>query len=158
MLFIVLVKVGILNPRFVIEPVKLGGVTIEYATGFNGKFIEDNKIGVGAIIEIIRSGDVIPYIKSIIQPAEQAKLPDMSYHWNDTRVDMILDEIDDNEAVIEKNITAFFTSLKVDGLSEGNVKRIMKAGFKTIPKIILMKETDFEGVEGFKEKDDKKDI
>ena len=28
----------------------------------------------------------------------------------------------------------------------------MKAGFKTIPKIILMKETDFEGVEGFKEK------
>ena len=76
----------------------------------------------------------------------------MSYHWNDTHVDMILDEIDDNEAVIEKNITAFFTSLKVDGLSEGNVKRIMKAGFKTIPKIILMKETDFEGVEGFKEK------
>lgn len=145
-------KSGYIKPKVRVEPVKLGGVTIEYATGFNGKFIEDNKIGVGAIIEIIRSGDVIPYIKSIIQPAEQTKLPDMSYHWNDTHVDMILDEIDDNESVIEKNITAFFTSLKVDGLSEGNVKRIMKAGFKTIPKIILMKETDFEGVEGFKEK------
>ena len=145
-------KSGYIKPKVRIEPVKLGGVTIEYATGFNGKFIEDNKIGVGAIIEIIRSGDVIPYIKSIIQPAEQAKLPDMSYHWNDTHVDMILDEIDDNEAVIEKNITAFFTSLKVDGLSEGNVKRIMKAGFKTIPTIILMKEKDFEGIEGFKEK------
>lgn len=145
-------KSGYIKPRVRIEPVKLGGVTIEYATGFNGKFIEDNKIGVGAIIEIIRSGDVIPYIKSVIQPAEQAKLPDMSYHWNETHVDMILDEIDDNEAVIEKNITAFFTSLKVDGLSEGNVKRIMKAGFKTIPTIILMKETDFEGIEGFKEK------
>ena len=145
-------KSGYIKPRVRIEPVKLGGVTIEYATGFNGKFIEDNKIGVGAIIEIIRSGDVIPYIKSVIQPAEQAKLPDMSYHWNETHVDMILDDVDDNEAVLEKNITAFFTSLKVDGLSEGNVKRIMKAGFKTIPKIILMKETDFEGVEGFKEK------
>ena len=145
-------KSGYIKPRVRIEPVKLGGVTIEYATGFNGKFIEDNKIGVGAIIEIIRSGDVIPYIKSVIQPAEQAKLPDMSYHWNETHVDMILDEIDDNEAVIEKNITAFFTSLKVDGLSEGNVKRIMKAGFKTIPTIILMKEKDFEGIEGFKEK------
>ncbi len=145
-------KSGYIKPRVRIEPVKLGGVTIEYATGFNGKFIEDNKIGVGAIIEIIRSGDVIPYIKSVIQPAEQTKLPDMSYHWNETHVDMILDEIDENESVIEKNITAFFTSLKVDGLSEGNVKRIMKAGFKTIPKIILMKETDFEGIEGFKEK------
>ena len=145
-------KSGYIKPRVRIEPVKLGGVTIEYATGFNGKFIEDNKIGVGAIIEIIRSGDVIPYIKSVIQSAEQTKLPDMSYHWNETHVDMILDEIDENESVIEKNITAFFTSLKVDGLSEGNVKRIMKAGFKTIPKIILMKETDFEGIEGFKEK------
>lgn len=145
-------KSGYIKPRVRIEPVKLGGVTIEYATGFNGKFIEDNKIGVGAIIEIIRSGDVIPYIKSVIQPAEQAKLPDMSYHWNETHVDMILNDVDDNEAVLEKNITAFFTSLKVDGLSEGNVKRIMKAGFKTIPKIILMKETDFEDVEGFKEK------
>ena len=145
-------KSGYIKPKVRIEPVKLGGVTIEYATAFNGKFIEDNKIGVGAIIEIIRSGDVIPYIKSIIQPAEQTKLPDMAYHWNETHVDMILDEIDDNEAVIEKNITAFFTSLKVDGLSEGNVKRIMNAGFKTIHGIILMKETDFEGIEGFKEK------
>jgi hypothetical protein len=34
-------KSGYLKPRVRIEPIKLGGVTIEYATGFNGKFIED---------------------------------------------------------------------------------------------------------------------
>ena len=145
-------KSGYLKPRVRIEPIKLGGVTIEYATGFNGKFIEDNKIGIGAVIQIIRSGDVIPYIKSVVQPAEQGKLPDQNYHWNETHVDMILDNIEESESVTEKNITAFFTSLKVDGLSEGNVKRIMKAGFKSISQIILMKKQDFEGVEGFKEK------
>ena len=66
-------------------------------------------------------------------PLDISSLPDLKVDLDEA----IENEIDDNEAVIEKNITAFFTSLKVDGLSEGNVKRIMKAGFKTIPTIIL---------------------
>ena len=75
-------KTGYLKPRVEIEPIRLGGVTIKHATGFNGNFIESNKIGIGAIIEIIRSGDVIPYIKSVITPAETAKMPNIPYKWN----------------------------------------------------------------------------
>jgi NAD-dependent DNA ligase len=56
-------KDGYLKPRVQIEPVELGGVTITYATGKNASFIEKNKIGIGAIIELIRSGDVIPILK-----------------------------------------------------------------------------------------------
>ena len=145
-------KSGYLKPRVRIEPIRLGGVTIEYATGFNGNFVETNKIGIGAVIELVRSGDVIPHIKSVTTPAEKAKMPDVSYHWTDTHVDIILDDISIDETVQEKNITAFFTSLEVDGLSSGNVKRLMKAGYNTIPKILHMKKTDFEKVEGFKEK------
>ena len=145
-------KSGYLKPRVQIEPIKLGGVTIEYATGFNGKFIEDNKIGIGAVIQIIRSGDVIPYIKSITTPADKAKMPDVPYIWTDTHVDIVLENVADDITVREKNITAFFVELEVDGLSGGNVKRIMKAGYDTIPKILKMSKTDFEKVEGFKEK------
>jgi NAD-dependent DNA ligase len=145
-------KSGYLKPRVRIEPIRLGGVTIEYATGFNGKFVETNKIGIGAVIELVRSGDVIPHIKSVTTPAETAKMPNVSYHWTDTHVDIILDDVSLDETVQEKNITAFFTSLEVDGLSSGNVKRLMKAGYNTIPKILHMKKTDFEKVEGFKEK------
>jgi NAD-dependent DNA ligase len=141
-----------LKPRVQIEPIKLGGVTIEYATGFNGAFIETNKIGVGAIIQIIRSGDVIPHIKSVTTPAEHAKMPDVKYHWTDTHVDIILDDVGKNIGVREKEITAFFTGLSVDGLSSGNVKRIMTAGFDSVPKIIKMTKKDFESAEGFKEK------
>jgi NAD-dependent DNA ligase len=36
-------KDGYLKPRVQIEPINLGGVRIEYATGFNGAFINDNK-------------------------------------------------------------------------------------------------------------------
>ena len=60
-------KDGYLKPRVRIEPINLGGVTIEFATGFNGAFIKDNKIGIGATIEIIRSGDVIPHIKAVTE-------------------------------------------------------------------------------------------
>jgi NAD-dependent DNA ligase len=145
-------KSGYLKPRVRIEPIQLGGVTIEYATGFNGKFIEDNKIGIGAVIELIRSGDVIPYIKSVTTPAEKTKMPDIPYIWTDTHVDIMLENAGEDDTVREKNITAFFVGIGVDGLSTGNVKRLIKAGHDTVPKIIRMQKADFEKVEGFKTK------
>jgi len=145
-------KSGYLKPRVQIEPIRLGGITIEFATGFNGSFIETNKIGVGAVIQIVRSGDVIPHIKSVTTPAEHAKMPNVKYHWTDTHVDIVLDNIGEDETVLEKNVTAFFTGLDVQGLSTGNVKRILKAGFNSVPKILKMTKIDFEGVEGFKTK------
>jgi len=145
-------KDGYLKPRVRIEPIKLGGITIEYATGFNAKFIEENKIGFGAMIEIVRSGDVIPFIKSVIIPATIAKMPDVAYRWTDTHVDIIIENAANDPTVREKTITAFFVDLEVDGLSGGNVKRLIKAGFDSIPKIVHMRKPDFARVEGFKEK------
>jgi DNA ligase (NAD+) len=145
-------KSGYLKPRVRIEPVNIGGVKIEYATGFNANFIESNKIGVGAIVEIIRSGDVIPHIKSVPVQAEEALMPDIPYYWTDSHIDIIVNNVDDNIIVREKNITAFFVTLEVDGLSSGNIKRIMNAGFNTIQKIIYMTKDDFMLVDGFQMK------
>ena len=148
-------KDGYLKPRVQIEPIILGGVTIEYATGFNASFIESNKIGVGALIRLIRSGDVIPHITDVIQAADAPLMPDpttTSYEWNDTHVDIILIDKADNQVVKEKNITGFFTHLNVEGLAMGNVKRIMAAGYDTVPKIIAMTIDELLTVEGFKQK------
>ena len=145
-------KDGFLKPRVQIEPVVLGGATIEFATGFNGKFIEDNKIGVGALIKLVRSGDVIPHIISVIQPAETALMPNVPYEWNETNVDVILKNKSSDTTVQEKTITAFFRIIGVEGLSSGNVKRIMKAGYKTIPEIIALNKDDLLQIEGFKDK------
>ena len=145
-------KDGYLKPRVRIEPIQLGGVQIEYATGFNGAFIENNKIGVGALIELIRSGDVIPYIRKVVIPAEQAKMPGVPYKWNDTHVDIMLENIGSDETVQEKNITGFFRGIGVEGLSSGNVSRIIKSGYDTVSKIIKMTVDDFLKVDGFKMK------
>lgn len=145
-------KDGYLKPRVRIEPIQLGGVTIEYATGFNADFIYKNKIGIGALIEIIRSGDVIPHIRSITVPAEEAKMPSVSYKWNATHVDILLEDLENDPTVKEKNIAGFFKGIHVDGLSTGNIHRIINAGYDTIPKIVHMTESDFLKVEGFKQK------
>ena len=145
-------KDGYLKPRVQIEPLILGGVRIEYATGFNGSFIKDNNVGVGALIELIRSGDVIPHIRKVTMPAESVKMPDVAYKWNDSGVDIMLEDIDNDETVKEKNITGFFRGIGVEGLSSGNVSRIITAGYDSVAKIINMSLDNFLEVEGFKMK------
>ena len=145
-------KDGFLKPRVQIEEVNIGGAKINYATGFNAKFIEDNKIGVGAVIKIIRSGDVIPKIEEVITPAEIPLMPKEKYTWNETHVDIMLENKEDDETVKLKNIAGFFKAIEVEGLGEANIKKIIKVGGNSIGKIIAMTISDLMKVEGFKEK------
>ena len=145
-------KDGYLKPRVQIEPINLGGVQITYATGFNGAFINDNKIGIGAVVELIRSGDVIPYIRKVIVAADESKMPSVPFKWNDTHIDVMLEDIESDETVKEKNITGFFKGIGVEGLGAGNIKRIIQAGYDTVPDILKMSVDDFLEVDGFKEK------
>jgi NAD-dependent DNA ligase len=145
-------KDGLLKPRVQIEPIHLGGVQIEYATGFNGAFILNNNVGIGATIELIRSGDVIPHIKSVIVPAPEPKMPLVPYVWNSTHVDIMLENASEDATVKEKNITGFFKGIEVDGLGAGNVVKIIGAGYDTVGKILKMTEADFLKVEGFQKK------
>ena len=145
-------KDGYLKPKVRIEPVKLGGVTITKATGFNGAFIESNKIGVGAVIQIIRSGDVIPYIRSIITPAEQPLMPTVDYVWNDSHVDIMLENKNDDENVRNRNIIGFLKGIEVDKLGDKNVIKMIDAGFDTIPKILKITKEQLLTIDGFKEK------
>lgn len=60
-------KHGYLKPTIHITPVDLVGVTISKCTGFNAKFIYDNKIQPGCKIAIVRSGEVIPYCTKVVE-------------------------------------------------------------------------------------------
>lgn len=144
-------KSGYLKPRVQIEPIQLCGVTIQFVTGFNGNFIETNKIGIGAIIQIIRSGDVIPHIQGVTIPAENPKMPEEPYHWTKNHVDLVLDNIEDNKKVREKNITEFFTKLEVDGLSGKTVEKMMDSGLDSISKILKAEKAEFYKIRGFKD-------
>jgi len=145
-------KNGYINPTVIIEPVTIGGILIKRVTGKNARFIVDNKLGINAIIEIIRSGDVIPNIYKVIKPALEILLPKVNYHWNETNVDIILDDIKDNKEILIKNITHFFTTLKTKGLGEKNIIKLIDNGFDTIPKILSIKIDQLLKIPGFKSK------
>jgi NAD-dependent DNA ligase len=148
-------KDGLLKPRVQFEPVQIGGVTITYATGINARFIVDNNIGLGALVRLTRSGNVIPKITEVIVPAQKPIMPNVDeydYIWNETNVDLILVNVKADPRVAIKSIAKFFKELEVDGLGEANIEKIIASGANSIPKIINASIEDLMKVEGFKEK------
>jgi len=147
-------KDGLLKPVVKIDKINLVGVEIENVTGYNAKFIKDNNIGIGAVVEIIRSGDVIPKITKIIENAEIPKMPDkekFNWKWNETNVDAILVNANENETVLQKNMMRFFKVIDVAGFGPGNIKRVMKS-YNSVAKILNMSINDFIEIEGFQTK------
>lgn len=143
-----------IKPIVKFNEIDLDDVKIKQATGFNAGFIEKHKIGAGSRIIIIRSGNVIPHILSVLSPSATGKpsMPDhISYNWNDTHVDIIMTEEHNREHDI-KNITYFMKTLDIDHMGTGNITKIYDAGFNTIKKIAHMTKQDLLTVEGFKEK------
>ena len=144
-------KDGYIKPTLILKPVSIGGVEIKRCTGNNAKFIVDNILGIGAIIEVIRSGDVIPKVHKVIKHALKPELPNGKWHWNETFVDIIIDDIENNNVLI-KNIYFFFSTLNTKGLGEQNVKKLVDSGLDSILKIITATKDYFLQIPGFGEK------
>jgi NAD-dependent DNA ligase len=145
-------KYGYLKPRVQIEPITIKGATIEYVTGHNAEFIRKNCIGIGALVKIIRSGDVIPKIQEVIVKAEYPKMPDVEWEWNDTHIDAILKNSENNKTMIQKELESFALKLEIVNLGPGNIKKIVDAGFDSIQKLLKLKVEDLIEIPGFQTK------
>lgn len=131
---------GYLKPRVKVEPIVIGNVNIQYATAFNAKFVVDNVLGPGAVIQMVRSGDVIPKIEKVIKPAAtgKPKMPTIPYKWTKTKVDIVVQDIHGDAAdnIKIKRIAHFFKVLDVKYLGQGIVKKLVNAGYKRVIDII----------------------
>lgn len=147
-------KHGYLKPRVLVESINLSGVNIQYVTGFNAKYICDNKIGKGAVITLVRSGEVIPHIVNIVKPASNVSLPDhLIYEWTDTKVDIVLSNKDVDENVRICALVHFLKEIGVKHIDQGLVKKLYHHGICTIPQLMELKtHTQLIGIEGLQEK------
>lgn len=146
-------KLGQLKPVLIVKPIRVSGVTVTRATGHNAKYIFDNKIGPGTVIQLTRSGDVIPYVESVIK-ATKAQMPDASGYawvWDKTKVNALLAEPSGNDEVKVKRLTNFFRVLGAENVSVGLISRAYEAGFDTPTKIMRMTLTQWGKLPGFKE-------
>ena len=141
-------KDGYIKPTIVFPAVTIAGVNIQRATGINGSYIEKNRIGVGARVVIIRSGDVIPKVIRVTLPALNGPMmPTIPYVWNDTHIDIVSKE--NNEEQRLSNLVHFVKSLSLKGVAEGTVKKLFTAGHDTVPKLLKLKVADIVVIEGF---------
>lgn len=149
-------KDGYAKPRVHVNPIEVQGVTIQHATGFNAQFIYSNCIGPGAKLNIVRSGDVIPFITNVIQGmvedeeqyaewfvAEVNKLG--NWEWTDTEVDIVITDTDNKVAKFEQ-LKAFIDSIEVPHLREGNLQKIFDAGFETPEDVITLTQQDISAI------------
>lgn len=63
-------RTGVLTPVAVFDPVELAGTTVTRATLHNQGFVNMMKVNVGARVAVIKSGEIIPKVVRVPQPAE----------------------------------------------------------------------------------------
>lgn len=125
-------KNGEYIPVVQIEPVVLAGTTVKRATGFNARFIKENKIGIGATIAICKRGEIIPNVKEVVEPAKTVELPEFCNHcgqklvWDTNKVNLICV----NENCCQKNkedLKAWCMNLApVEGLGWKTIEKVLK--------------------------------
>jgi DNA ligase (NAD+) len=138
-------------PKIIIEPLNLGGVIIKHAAAFNAKYIYDNNIGPGAIVEILKAGDIIPYINKIISTDQSPEIITNCQECNSILISddvhLICPNLKCPGAVI-KQIAYFFEHL---GLEEFGERMIESLGCTDIPSIFNLTKEDIILLEGWAE-------
>jgi NAD-dependent DNA ligase len=129
-------------------------INIEYVTGYNGFYIESNKIGKGTKVEIIRSGDVIPVIRSVLESTE-AIFPQEEYEWDTNHVELIITN-KDNKSYLLKKMIYFFKGLNIPMLGGNYIEKLYNNGYDSIEKILLIKEEELETLKNISIKTSKK--
>jgi NAD-dependent DNA ligase len=139
-------KWGVLVPTVIVKPVEISGVTISKLAGHNAKYILDNKIGPGAKIICVRSGDVIPYILSVVKESpHEIELP--SSTW--AGVNLMAEDEDD--AVEIKTLTTLFVGLGVKDVSLKTFEKMyVDCHLTTFPKMLNCTKRDLSRVFGDK--------
>ncbi len=150
-------KYGLLKPVARVEPVELDGAVVSNVTLINARYMRENGIGVGSLISIIRSGQVIPKVVRVIERTGDnlpLKCPSCGalLQWNESNVEL---KCSDSRNCIEQKIQkviAFFEIMEVDNLSDGIVRQLFNSGHDSIKKILELSIEDFERLENFKER------
>lgn len=140
-------------PRVWFDPVFLSGAKLEKATGHNANYIYKNNINVGSIIEVTRSGKVIPYIHRVIHSSDEPLLPEglgETGNWDKNHTHIVNFDIDEGMEI--KQIINFFSVMDVKYLGEKTIEKLYDAGFDTLSKLFSAKKKDFLEIDTFKDK------
>jgi len=125
---------GKLVPRVQIEPVQLGGSTIQFVTGVNARRVVDWKIGPGAHVIIRKGGDVIPLIESVEVPAAVSYPPEGTWEWDgapETAVN--IKQVAADATTLVSQFMKMVKHLDWPNVGPAVMKSVVEAGYTTVP-------------------------
>jgi DNA ligase (NAD+) len=129
-------RTGRLTPVALLEPTKLSGATISRATVHHYGMVKSKGVGKGALVELVRSGLVIPKIESVIESVEPRfpeECPSCGSHvvWDGDN--LFCPNTTDCSAQAENTMIHFFKTLRnIDGFGPKVIERIYESGIKSI--------------------------
>jgi len=141
-------RTGKVTPVLQVEPTHLSGATISNITAHHGGMVRDKGLGIGARIEIIRSGEVIPKLERVIEPAKHVILPTCcpscvyTLEWQG---DFLMCRNHEGcPAQTETGLRHWFRILgNCDGFGPKAIERLVDGGFTKIQDIYAMSHADF---------------
>jgi DNA ligase (NAD+) len=148
---------GILTPVGDVEPVELSGAMISRVTLHNYGMVVANNLKSGDVIEIIRSGEVIPKFLSVVKPSKNKfEIPDHCPSC-DSKVEIVDIRIYcKNEFCPGKNkeiILNFIQKIGIEDLSGKRLEELIKAKLvKTIPDLYRLEASDLMKLDKVKDK------
>jgi DNA ligase (NAD+) len=106
-----------------VTPVNLNGAEVSKATAHDARMVRTKRIGPGAEIFIIRSGEVIPKIVGVAKPALKASFPKKgTYTWNGANIEAVGDNY--RAEILTRQRVAFFADIGVLGLGESVASKL----------------------------------
>ncbi|MDD2758809.1 MAG: helix-hairpin-helix domain-containing protein [Methylomonas sp.] len=141
---------GRITPVAELQPVRLSGALLSRATAHHYKMVVEKGIGPGAIIQLARSGEVIPKIERVIRPAE----PQVPEHCPSCNHALIWDNdylLCPNNlhcpAQISNSMEHFFRILKNnDGFGAATIKKLYDSGIRRVDEIYALTAEQFESM------------
>jgi len=133
-------RTGKITPVAELEPTHLSGATIVRATGHHYGLVRDQRLGKGSIIELTRSGLVIPKINNVLKPALEVIIPTNCPSCNSSLVwdsDFLICQ--NHQLCRSQNIGRIEHFFKVlannDGFGAATIERLFDQGVDQISKI-----------------------
>jgi len=136
-------RTGRISPVAELEPTKLSGATISRVTVHHYNMVKTNNVGPGAIVQLVRSGLVIPKIEKVIKGAEPElpdECPSCSSHliWESDH--LVCPNKTDCPAQTENTLVHFFKTLgNNDGFGPKVIEKLHQYSIKRIHEIYDIK-------------------
>lgn len=155
-------RTGKVTPTAVLEPVDIGGVTIQRATLNNYEDIERKKLELGATVRLRRSNDVIPEILGVVEDGAKTQPIERPVHCPSCRSELVQEGVHWfclNSLSCEPQLVARMThfasksAMDIEGLSEKTAALLLKEkDLHDVADLYTLTTEDLRTLPGFKEK------